>query len=644
MQMRRAAVVLGAVATLSAVGSASASGDAEKKERRRGLFGAIGKMIGNEENKVEDGAILAEDEGYWERFLQQTADSLPTAMPTNPPTNLEFCQTTVNVACVDSNENDCRGSPEPTDPADCLEDFTYTYTVNNVGSSCMDLNSWTATYAIAPEGVASVINLLPSVPVNERQVCPGESMFVTRVISTDLCLGNTYDMDTQVRAAPPNGIGCEAVDEYVVEPPATCGVGITIDCVGDDGTPCDAIPVSPDRCVQDLLYTFCPINTGSTCIDVEDFTRTLRPPPLGSARDILPLLVTQFGSTRICPNDTPPNTCVQEQIRTNLCTSVTYETEASISGRPPNGSSCDSTAQSRVIRTTAPPTAAPTPDATICNVEVNTECSTQAATVNDSGECDALVPIITRCDQRATFMEMLFNGGGCDQSFNIQGADKFDCTDANGGPALEGTYFVHAYPTGGGDTYFSGPVAVGDVFPLCPGYPACSGDQFEADSTFRVFAAPVSDPVNDDSFVQAVNFHTSCSQNLFLKDKYGSSQLVIFFNGLQGLVSCFVTATFSISLTNQGFVNAERIVLFTNSVNGNVTDLTNAVQGVIAGDVIVVTTQILVDMTIRQSYFVQTDIVGISSSGAECTDSSSFTFAAGNDLDAPPGIIDPSSF
>ena len=282
-------------------------------------------------------------------------------------------------------------------------------------------------------------------------------------------------------------------------------------------------------------------------------------------------------------------------------------------------------------------------------VQVVTDCSTQAATVGGSGDCDAIIPIITRCDQRATFMEMLFNGGDCSQSFNIQEADKFDCTDSatNGPPGQSGQYWIHVVPRKDptGDVYFSGPVNVGDVFPMCPGYPSCSGDRFEADSTVYVFPSdPGADPVNNPNWNQLVNFHTSCSQNLFLKDKYGSTQLVIFFNEEQGLVSCFITATFAITLTNEGDVDAAEIILFTNTVNGNTTDLTDAVQGVEVGQQIVITTQILIDMTVRQDYIVTTDIIGATERGKQCSDSYTFTFTAGNNLASPPGIINPESF
>ena len=248
-------------------------------------------------------------------------------------------------------------------------------------------------------------------------------------------------------------------------------------------------------------------------------------------------------------------------------------------------------------------------------------------------------------------MEMLFNGGDCSQSFNIQEADKFDCEDRNGGPALSGQYYIHVAPRKdpSGDVYFSGLANVGDVFPMCPGFPSCSGARFEADSTVWVFPTNVAsdpnfNPITNPNYVQLVNYHTSCSQNLFLKDKYGSTQLVIFFNDSQGLVSCFITATFSITLTNEGASSADEIILFTNTVNGNTTDLTSAVSEIRPGEIIIITTQILIDMTVRQNYIVTTDFVGATDEGLQCSDSFTFQFTAGNALEAPPGIINPGSF
>ena len=317
MLYRTAAIagLVGLCVSARCVGASDADADAHadnndnnaKKRKRFGQKGIFGKVFGG--NNADDGAILAEDEGYWERFLQQST-SVVTPAPTVPKVD---CLTSVDITCVNSAGADCASTPPPQSPEECIEPFKYTFTVENIGPVCMTLTSWVATYSVTVDGQTTTtpFDLLPTVPVDDREICPGETLAVMDTVDTDLCSGSKYAFTTNVEANPPNGNACEAEDMYMV----------------------------------------------------------------------------QFDAR------------------------------------------------------TPEPTPVPTPEPTIseeCDVVVSTDCSTQAATIGGSGECDAIIPIITRCDQRATFMEMLFNGGYCVQSFNIQEADIFDCTDQNGGPGLTG--------------------------------------------------------------------------------------------------------------------------------------------------------------------------------------------------------------
>ena len=663
MLYRTAAIagLVGLCLSATCVGASDAANhdDNTKKRKRFGRQGIFGKVFSG--NEADDGGILAEDEGYWERFLQESA-SIVTPAPT---VETNDCVTAVSITCVDSAGNDCASTPPPLNPEECIEPFKYTFTVENIGPVCMTLTAWTATYSVTTDGQTTTtpFDLLPTVPVEDREICPGETLAIMDTVDTDLCAGSKYAFTTNVEANPPNGNACEAEDMYMVQtvpPEIPCDVSIELTCVNGDGTNCDEIQ-NPQECVQDLTYTYCIDNPGSTCMEVTSFERTITPP--GTSGSIINLLQEQFGSTTICPEDTA-NGCIEitETVPSvNVCTAGKVTTTTTITAAPPFGDACNAEAMYMFTVVTPAPTPNPTPEPTLeptfpptlpplepCDVVVRTECSTQAATIGGSGECDAIIPIITRCDSRATFMEMLFNGGDCSQSFNIQEADKFDCEDRNGGPALSGQYYIHVAPRKdpSGDVYFSGLANVGDVFPMCPGFPSCSGDRFEADSTVWVFPTDVAsdpnfDPVTNPNYVQLVNYHTSCSQNLFLKDKFGSTQLVIFFNDEQGLVSCFLTATFSITLTNEGESSADEIILFTNTVNGNTTDLTSAVNEIGPGEIIIITTQILIDMTVRQDYIVTTDFVGATAEGLECSDSFTFQFTAGNNLDAPPGIVFP---
>lgn len=97
MQLWRAAAVLG-VATLLSANAVDAAADKKQQEKRGG--GLLGRVFRNLDNVKTGDEPLAEDEGYWERFLQATVDSIPSAMPSSPPTPGPQCDVSVRVICL----------------------------------------------------------------------------------------------------------------------------------------------------------------------------------------------------------------------------------------------------------------------------------------------------------------------------------------------------------------------------------------------------------------------------------------------------------------------------------------------------------------------------------------------------------------
>jgi len=233
---------------------------------------------------------------------------------------------------------------------------------------------------------------------------------------------------------------------------------------------------------------------------------------------------------------------------------------------------------------------------------------------------------------------MRFNGGDCSQSFNIQEADKFDCIDFAPGMPTSGQAWIWVHKRGDeSEKYFEGWVGVGEEFPLrCDPNDGCGSGEISADTTFSVYMGQ--DRVN---IVQNANFHTSCSQNLFLKDRFGGIQLVLFINPDQGEASCFLQVTFRYILTNEGAVNNAEIVEFFSIRNGNIIDLTDYVTDNVIepGSNVVVQEPVSLDMTIRQTYTTTTVIVGETPGGNTCNADDELIFVAGNFL--PPGIQNP---
>lgn len=67
--------------------------------------------------------------------------------------------------------------------------------------------------------------------------------------------------------------------------------------------------------------------------------------------------------------------------------------------------------------------------------------------------------------------------------------------------------------------------------------------------------------VDGESILQRVQLHTSCSQDLFLKDRYSANQFTGFLNDAQGLNDCFIPVNYTFLITNEGEVSAEMLSL-----------------------------------------------------------------------------------
>jgi len=241
---------------------------------------------------------------------------------------------------------------------------------------------------------------------------------------------------------------------------------------------------------------------------------------------------------------------------------------------------------------------------------------------------------VTRCDDRASFMEYKFNGGDCGQSFNIQEADQFECTDFLGGPPTTGASYL--YVTAQKDpsvVYFSGFVNAGDNFPLTPP----PGDNIEADSTVQIFNGLPPIEGGTGTLLQQSDWHTSCSQNIFLKDRFGGIQLVLFINDL-GVTSCFVDVNFGFFITNEGASGDAVVTDFTTNINGETFDLLPSLPGPVPPNgSMSVSLPYLIDMTVRQLYTVSSFIGGVTTDGQDtCQDEGNLAFIAGNPSIAPP--------
>lgn len=226
---------------------------------------------------------------------------------------------------------------------------------------------------------------------------------------------------------------------------------------------------------------------------------------------------------------------------------------------------------------------------------------------------------------------MLFNGGDCSQSDNRQFL-QFTCVDYGAGPpATEGSrsYIVVTDIKGNGIVYHRGWVEVGKNFFLRDP----TGARWAADMFVAIYSSEETVPANLQQFVQ---FHSSCSSNLELKNRFGSVQLIEYVNELQGNVTCFAAATFDLDIVIPVEIAGEsaRMESLTALTNfAGFLDLTDQVAGQIipAGGSLPVTLSAELDLTVRRRYTILTQVTARAlPSNQLCAGTDFNSFFAGN--------------
>lgn len=165
-----------------------------------------------------------------------------------------------------------------------------------------------------------------------------------------------------------------------------------------------------------------------------------------------------------------------------------------------------------------PPPVTPAPTAP-CELSLSINC-----TLADGSSCEGPLPTVEVCEGRPLMMGMRYNGGNCAQSFNSQ-PDKFSCEDFQGGPPTESgaESFILVTDAKGKDVvYHNDYVAVDTIY-----YLTDNNQRFEADQFIYIYSSNVT---TEENLLQFVQYHSSCSSNLLLLDRFGASQLVEWYN------------------------------------------------------------------------------------------------------------------
>jgi hypothetical protein len=231
------------------------------------------------------------------------------------------------------------------------------------------------------------------------------------------------------------------------------------------------------------------------------------------------------------------------------------------------------------------------------------------------------------CQGRPVQLTFRYNGGDCSQSDNLQDRQKFDCFDilpplgAGPPPTQAGVEsYVLATTLGGEDVYFEGFVEVGKLFTLNEDF---FFDKLSADMNVTFYdPAGSTDPatiVQGANIMQTEFIHLSCSQPLFLKDRFGAGQVVQWIEDDGRNVSCFqetVTGDLVVSLDAENQDQPVRLLemVIVSNVADEPINKTEEVNGQIlepGGDAIILSPiNVTVDLTERVRYTFFTTIIG----------------------------------
>ena len=354
-------------------------------------------------------------------------------------------------------------------------------------------------------------------------------------------------------------------------------------------------------------------NDGTPCRSGADFAMLVETPFPTSAPSASPSAPPSSG-----PTDSPS---VEPSLSPSAQPSVFPSLE-------PSSEPSDAPSSAPSHEPTNEPSAAPTD---VCTFNLDVGCI-----LPNGDSCDVVAPAVEPCTGRPYRMGMLLRGGYCNQSDNVQPA-KFFCDDVGEGPPTprsgQRVYLV-VVPTKIPETiYFEGYVNEGEIF-----YMEDGGLDLQADSNITMYTDESKSTV-----LQALQYHTSCSQNLRLKDTFGAFQLVEWVNEEQGVVSCFASVEYELKLNvpldfEGDTLLVTSITATTNFADPLVQDLTDQASDMViaAGDSLVVSFNSTFDLSERRRYTIATEIFAETANGAKCFSFDFDEFVAGSPI--PPAF------
>jgi hypothetical protein len=489
---------------------------------------------------------------------------------------------------------------------DCEVLLSYTYDIFNIGTGDMSLEHLNRTRNNVTDSLFDLLEV--------TNLISGQETSLTEKELTNICVQQLYKTTVSVDAEPENGVICDDDDVYTftINQPPTEAPSNSPSASPSAST--SALPSPSPSAIPSNSHSVAPSALPSK-------------PPIASP-SVLPSALPST-SPSLSPSATPstaPSPLPSSSPSTSPSAAPSPSPSALPSAspsEPPTPSPSESPSDS--------PSAAPTPEPP-CIFELQADCIPPVG----ADSCNATPPPVEQCEGRPFEMVFLYNGGDCSGSFNVQEADgKFFCTDFGAGPPTQRGEKSYIVVTALKDDtlYHSDWVEVGSLFTLTDG-----GNRFVADQLITIYSDEnTADPAN---ILQSVQYHSSCSSNLFLKDRFGAVQLVIWVNEEQGTVSCFANQTFDLDVTVpidlQGGPATVQSLTVASNVDPFFFNLTDKVFGLVvdAGDTLQTSLSIPIDLTQKRTYNLLITLTALTTTGKECQATELTSFTAGYPL--PP--------
>lgn len=164
------------------------------------------------------------------------------------------------------------------------------------------------------------------------------------------------------------------------------------------------------------------------------------------------------------------------------------------------------------------------------------------------------------------------------------------------------------------------------------------GERFSANSLITIYKNNNTGDLAN--LLQSVQYHSSCSSTLFLKNRFGASILVQWTNEEQGTISCFANQTFDIEVDIPIDFEGGPATVTSLTVASNVDpfffNLTDSVAGLTvgAGETFQTSVAIPIDLTEKKDYNMLVTLEAETAAGGVCSATDLVSFTAGYPL--PP--------